>query len=80
MVVPEIQASGVQLIYQQDNAPAHKKASVTAFLAQQSFETLDWPPKPRPIAYRVDLECNQDENQGNGGSSSRCEGTNRDNS
>ena len=44
-VVPEIEASEVPIIFQQDNAPAHKKASVTTFLASQSFETLQWPPQ-----------------------------------
>lgn len=44
-VIPEIEASTVPIIFQQDNAPAHKKASVAAFLQAQNFETLDWPPQ-----------------------------------
>jgi transposase len=44
-VIPEIEASPVPLIFQQDNAPAHKKATVTTFLQAQNFETLDWPPQ-----------------------------------
>ena len=34
-----------EIIFQQDNAPAHKKASVKAFLDAQSYETLAWPPQ-----------------------------------
>jgi DDE superfamily endonuclease/Transposase len=45
VVLPEIGASTVPIIFQQDNAPAHKKASVTTFLSQQNFETLQWPPQ-----------------------------------
>ena len=45
VVLPEIEASTVPIVFQQDNAPAHKKASVIAFLAQQNFETLEWPPQ-----------------------------------
>ena len=45
VVIPEIDASEVPIIFQQDNAPAHKKASVTSFLSEQNFETLDWPPQ-----------------------------------
>jgi transposase len=45
VVIPEIRASEVPIIFQQDNAPAHKKASVTAFLSEQNFETLEWPPQ-----------------------------------
>jgi hypothetical protein len=45
IVLPEFNASPVPLIYQQDNAPAHKKREVTAFLAAQRFETLNWPPQ-----------------------------------
>jgi transposase len=44
-VLPKFEAAGVPLIYQHDNAPAHKKANVTAFLAQQTFENLNWPPQ-----------------------------------
>jgi transposase len=44
-VIPEIEASTVPIIFQQDNAPAHKKALVTTFLQAQNFETLDWPPQ-----------------------------------
>jgi transposase len=35
----------VPLIYQQDNAPAHKKREVVDFLAAQDFQTLEWPPQ-----------------------------------
>jgi hypothetical protein len=33
-----------QCIYQQDNAPCHKAASVRNFLQQQTFEVMEWPP------------------------------------
>jgi len=45
VVIPEIQAAPFQAIYQQDNAPAHKKREVMAFLNAQEFETLKWPPQ-----------------------------------
>jgi hypothetical protein len=45
VVLPEFAASPVPLIYQQDNAPAHKKREVVDFLASQDFETLNWPPQ-----------------------------------
>jgi transposase len=45
VVLPEIEASMVPIIFQHDNAPAHKKASVTTFLSQQNYETLQWPPQ-----------------------------------
>lgn len=45
VVIPEIEASEVPIIFQQDNAPAHKKASVTSFLQAQDFEILTWPPQ-----------------------------------
>ena len=44
-VIPEVEAADFEIIFQQDNAPAHKKASVLNFLSQQNFETLDWPPQ-----------------------------------
>ena len=44
VVVPEIRAAPFDAIYQQDNAPAHKKREVMAFLQAQTFETLNWPP------------------------------------
>jgi hypothetical protein len=37
VVIPEIEASNVPIIFQQDNAPAHKKASVTTFLSEQNL-------------------------------------------
>ena len=45
IVIPEFEAAGVPLIYQQDNAPAHKKREVMEFLSRQAFETLNWPPQ-----------------------------------
>jgi transposase len=45
VVIPEINASEEPIIFQQDNALAYKKASVTAFLSEQNFETLEWPPQ-----------------------------------
>jgi hypothetical protein len=45
VLIPEIQAAPFQAIYQQDNAPAHKKREVMAFLNAQEFETLKWPPQ-----------------------------------
>ena len=45
VVLPEIRAAPFDAIYQQDNAPAHKKREVMAFLKAQTFETLDWPPQ-----------------------------------
>jgi hypothetical protein len=44
-VIPEVEVADFDIIFQQDNAPAHKKASVKAFLNAQSFETLAWPPQ-----------------------------------
>jgi transposase len=44
-VVPEIESSPERLIFQQDNAPAHKKREIIEFLEAQDFETLDWPPQ-----------------------------------
>jgi hypothetical protein len=43
IVVPEIEASPVPLVYQQDNAPCHKRRDVLTFLASQNFQTLEWP-------------------------------------
>jgi len=45
VVVPEFRAAPFAAIYQQDNAPAHKKREVMAFLNAQEFETLAWPPQ-----------------------------------
>jgi transposase len=45
VVIPEFEAAGVPLIFQQDNAPAHKKREVMEFLSRQDFEILDWPPQ-----------------------------------
>ena len=45
IVLSEFAAAGRPLIYQQDNAPAHKKGEVLDFLARQSFETLELPPQ-----------------------------------
>jgi hypothetical protein len=44
-VVPEIEASETPLIFQQDNAPPHKTADVRAYLGDQDFKTLEWPPQ-----------------------------------
>jgi transposase len=45
VVIPEINAAEYQIVFQQDNAPAHKNRIVTDYLAQQDFETLQWPPQ-----------------------------------
>ena len=45
VVIPEIMTTPFDAIYQQDNAPAHKKREVMVFLKAQTFETLDWPPQ-----------------------------------
>ena len=44
-VVPEMESSPERLIFQQDNAPGHKKREIIEFLEAQSFETLEWPPQ-----------------------------------
>ena len=44
-VVPEFDASPVPLIFQQDNAPCHKKREVLDFLASTGWEILEWPPQ-----------------------------------
>ena len=41
VVIPEFEAAGRPLIFQQDNAPVHKIRKVMAFLASQPFETLE---------------------------------------
>jgi transposase len=42
IVIPEFEATGKLLIYQQNN---HKKREVMEFLSRQTFETLNWPPQ-----------------------------------
>jgi hypothetical protein len=48
-VLPELRVArdqfGVEMTFMQDNAPCHKAASVTAFLARHQVKTLDWPPQ-----------------------------------
>ncbi len=44
-VVPEFDASPVPLIFQQNNAPCHKKREVLDFLAITEWEILEWPPQ-----------------------------------
>jgi hypothetical protein len=44
-VIPEFEAAEDGFIFQQDNAPAHKKREVMEFLSEQTFEILNWPPQ-----------------------------------
>jgi hypothetical protein len=44
-VLPEIEASSVTIVFQQDNAPCHKRKSVMSFLSEQRFKTLELPPQ-----------------------------------
>lgn len=41
--VPEFEASETPMIFQQDNAPAHKKREVLEFLESTGWEILVWP-------------------------------------
>jgi transposase len=43
--VPEFEVSTVPLIFQQDNAPCHKKGEVLQFLTSTGWEILEWPPR-----------------------------------
>ena len=49
VVLAEFEASEHPLIFQQDNAPAHKKASVIEFLKIQNFGMAS--PEPRSFPY-----------------------------
>ena len=44
-VVPEFEASEVELVFQQDNAPCHTAGSVKRFFENQRWNVLDWPPQ-----------------------------------
>jgi transposase len=44
-VIPEFEASEVELEFQQDNAPCHVAGTVKDFFRQQSMEVVDWPPQ-----------------------------------
>jgi transposase len=44
-LLPELEAAGTPMIFQQDNASIHKTAAVMAFLAENEIETIEWPPQ-----------------------------------
>jgi transposase len=44
-LLPEIQAAGSLVTFQQDNASIHKTAAVMAFLEETQVNTIDWPPQ-----------------------------------
>ena len=44
-VLPELSAAGRPMTFMQDNAPCHKARVVMNFLAENTIETLDWPPQ-----------------------------------
>ena len=45
VVLPELAAAGRPMTFMQDNAPCHTARVVKDFLAENSVETLDWPPQ-----------------------------------
>jgi hypothetical protein len=45
VVMPEIQASGVDLIFMQDNARPHTARVVTDYYHENNVQMLDWPPQ-----------------------------------
>ena len=44
-IEPEMNASEVPLIFQQDNAPAHTAKVVKEYFALKDIKSLDWPPQ-----------------------------------
>lgn len=44
-LLPELDASDHQLVFQQDNATIHKTANVMKFLRDNNVLTIDWPPQ-----------------------------------
>ena len=45
VIEPELQASDRNLVFMQDNAPAHKAKRVMDYFAQKGIQVLDWPPQ-----------------------------------
>ena len=45
VVVPEMAASPVPLIFQQDNASSHSAAIIKSYFATWGYETIEWPPQ-----------------------------------
>lgn len=43
--LPLFQQNQAQMVFMQDNAACHKSRSVTAYLAQNQIQTLEWPPQ-----------------------------------
>ena len=45
VVVPEMAASPLPLIFQQDNASSHSAAIITSYFATWGYKTIEWPPQ-----------------------------------
>ena len=45
VVLPEFDASAVDLFFQQGNAPCHTALSVRAFMDKEGLDVIDWPPQ-----------------------------------
>jgi transposase len=43
IVLPEFEASEVELVFQQDNAPCHKARRVMEFMEDKGLSTIEWP-------------------------------------
>ena len=43
LLLPELRAAGVPMVFMQDNAPCHKSRTVLDFLADNGLQTLPWP-------------------------------------
>ena len=45
LLLPELRAAGVPMVFMQDNAPCHKARLVLDFLEENGVQTLPWPPQ-----------------------------------
>ena len=45
VLLPELRAAGVPMVFMQDNAPPHKARLVLDFLEENEVQTLPWPPQ-----------------------------------
>ena len=50
VVLPEFEASAVDLFFQQDNAPCHTALSVRAFMEKEGLDVNGWPPQSQDLS------------------------------